>query len=106
MMAEANEELCVRLYQNNQILVRCKVNYLGFSGINIDANPMLLPKGSDIDVVITAQLSNGEISCTLTSVVTTRSRLGVGLTFTGNNTNNYSVLQDILMHLNQYKAVG
>ena len=80
-MEEANKELCVRLYQDNQILVRCKVNYVGFSGMNVDVNPMLLPKGSNIDIVISVQASHGELTCALQSVVTTRSNSGVGLTF-------------------------
>lgn len=105
MMTESNQELCVRLFRDNQILTRCKANYVDFSGINIDANPMLLPKGSEIDVVISLGCKKGEVSCTLHSVVTTRSSSGVGLTFTGND-NDFSVLRDILMHIDGYRVAG
>ena len=104
-MNESGKAFYVSLYRNQQIVARCQVNYLGFSGINVAVNPMLFPKGSQVDVMITNRRGDSDVlDYVLPAVVTTRSPEGVGLTFLISEGEPDIFLRGMMSRMHEYQA--
>ena len=89
----------VFLYKDGDILSRGTVLYIGLLGMQVDANPLLFPKFSRLDVVLYLETENGTRRCKLHAVVTTRSPKGVGLTFVKVDTYTQEKLSGILDYM-------
>lgn len=91
-------ELCIRLYRNNEIEARCKANFIGLMGIHINIFSLMYSKGTHLEVDISVDNQSGISQCRLPAVVTSRSNNGVGLTFVNSNIHILSTLKDIILY--------
>ncbi|MCK5091043.1 MAG: hypothetical protein KAR30_00830 [Gammaproteobacteria bacterium] len=95
------DELCIRLYRDNDILACCKAHYIGLMGMFVDANPLKYPKGTNLDVEISVNNLSGTNQHRLAATVTSRSIKGVGLTFVNLNKRTRLILRDIILLMHQ-----
>lgn len=98
-------KLSVRLYGNNHIIGLYKTNYIGLLGMHIDADPLMFPKGTQMEVAILLDGKAGASQCRLPVVVTSRSLHGVGLTFFDLDDHMCSTLQDIVFGINEESEI-
>jgi hypothetical protein len=100
-----NNKLSVRLYGNNHIIGLCKVSHVGLLGMNIDADPLIFPKGTRFEVEILLDEIAGTNQCRLPVVVTSRSLNGVGLTFVDLDDRMCSTLLNTVLHISDQPVV-
>ena len=86
----------VYLYKDGDIISRCNAVYLGLLGMQVDANPLVLPKFSPVDAVIYFDTEGNNYRLKLNAVVTSRSRKGVGLTFVNFNAHTHNKLKQLI----------
>lgn len=96
-----SNKLSVRLYGNDHIIGLFKANYIGLLGMHIDADPMMFPKGTRLEVAILVDGIIGASQCRLPVVVTSRSLHGVDLTFFDLDDRMCSILQHIVFGMNE-----
>ena len=100
-----NNKLSVRLYGNDHIIGLCKASHIGLLCMHIDADPLMFPKGTRLEVAILADEIAGTSQCRLPVVVTSRSLNGVGLTFVDLDYRMFSTLLDIVSHISEQPVV-
>lgn len=96
-----NNKLSVHLYDNDHVIALCKASHIGLLGMHIDADPLLFPKGTRLEVAIIVDEIAGISRCRLPAVVTSHSINGVGLTFVDLDNRMCSTLLDIVSYINE-----
>ena len=90
----------VILYKDGDILSRSNAVYIGLLGMQVDANPIVLPKFSPVDAVIYFDTEDGRHHrLKLNAVVTSRSIKGIGLTFVNYTAQTHEKLKRLIRYL-------
>lgn len=100
-----NNNLSVRLFSNDHIIGLCEASHIGLLCMHIDADPLMFPKGTWLEVEVLADGIAGTSQCRLPVVVTSRSLNGVDLKFVDLDNRMYSTLLDIVSHTSEQSVV-
>lgn len=86
----------VRLYRNLFAVARCKANYVGLLGMQIDSGPLRYPRGTHVDVELRVTNQDDDNRCRLPAVVTNQANGEMGLTFLQHDMKTNALLLNII----------
>jgi hypothetical protein len=102
-MAADNNIVRVRLFHDNYPVIKCRANYLGALGMQVESGPLFYQKGTELEVELT--LEQQQLQCRVPVIVTRKEYNNLGLTFLNHDMQTNRCLLEIILAFNNRETV-
>lgn len=90
----------VRLFRDNYPVIKCRANYLGTLGMQVESGPVFYQKGTVLEAELTLDENDLQLQCRIPVVVTQQAYNNIGLTFLNHDMLTNSHLLEIIFAFN------